>query len=91
VSENLELGDRISWIFSNHLNLPVPSRDTDLFEEGLLDSLAFVDLLVQLEREFGVVVEPEDLEFDHFRTISLIAEYVRSRCGEVTRRDSQTS
>jgi acyl carrier protein len=81
MDDSIDLGERISSIFSNHLNLPVPSRDTDLFGEGILDSLAFVDLLVQLEREFGLVVEPEDLEFDHFRTINSIAGFVRATRG----------
>ena len=29
-------------------------RDVDLFEEGLLDSMAAVELLVDIEEEFGV-------------------------------------
>ena len=76
MNKDSDFGSRVSSIFSNHLNLLVPSRDTDLFEEGILDSLVFVDLLVHLESEFDVVVAPEELEFDDFRTINRIAAFV---------------
>ena len=33
-------------------------RDIDLFEAGLLDSMAAIELLVGIESEFGVVIPP---------------------------------
>lgn len=65
---------RVSAIFSEHLNLRVPGRDTDLFDEGILDSLGFVDLLLHLEREFDLRVTSDQLDFDAFRTIRRIAQ-----------------
>lgn len=71
----LELSERIFKIFDN-LNIEVPSEDTDLFESGLLDSLTFVELLVQVEEQMGVTVTLENLEPDNFRSIRLIASFV---------------
>lgn len=71
----------LTAIFSEHLNIEVPSQNTDLFEEGLLDSLAFIDLLMHLEKEFGLEVAPDELELDNFRTISCISKFVDSRSG----------
>jgi acyl carrier protein len=50
--------------------------------------MVFVDLLLHLEREFGVTVALEDIEFDHFRSIERIAEFVANRVAwaEDTRR-----
>jgi acyl carrier protein len=73
-----DLHDRITRIFSESLNLDIPAIDTDLFESGVLDSLAFVELLVHLEREFGVTTSVDDLEVDNFRTIARIAGFVQS-------------
>ena len=67
---------RVRQLFRDKLKLEVPSADTDLFETAVLDSMMFVDLLVHLEREFGVTVALEDIEFDHFRSIERIAEFV---------------
>jgi len=70
---------RIRQLFRYKLKLDVPSVDTDLFDTAVLDSMVFVDLLLNLEREFGVTVVLEDIEFDHFRSIERIAEFVANR------------
>jgi len=74
-----DLHERIAGIFAAALNMEVPSSDTDLFEAGLLDSLAFVELLLHLEREFGVATSLDDLEADNFRSIDRIATFVSTR------------
>ena len=74
-----DLQDRIARIFAGPLRLDIASPDTDLFESGVLDSLAFVELLLQLEREFGVTTSVDDLELDNFRTMSRIAEFISTR------------
>ena len=75
------LPERIAALFSGALHLDVPSADTDLFETGVLDSLAFVELLLQLEREFGVTTSVDDLEVDNFKSIARIANFVMARIG----------
>jgi acyl carrier protein len=75
------LCDRIVAVFSEKMNLPVPSVDTDLFDTGLLDSLVFVELLVRLEEELGLHVSLEDLEIDNFRSITRIAEFAAGKNG----------
>ena len=79
MAEPSALEARIRQVFRDKLKLDVPSVDTDLLETATLDSMVFVDLLVHLEREFGVTVGLEDLEFDHFRSIERIAEFVANR------------
>ena len=79
MAEPSALEARIRQVFRDKLNLDVPSVDTDLFETAALDSMMFVDLLVHLERGFGVKVALEDIEFDHFRSIERIAEFVANR------------
>lgn len=72
---------QLTQIFAEKLHVDVPSLDTDLLEEGLLDSLSFVDLLLCLEQEFGTVITLEDLELDNFRSVARIAEFVANRNG----------
>ena len=73
---------RVTHILSSALHLDVPSPEMDLFETGALDSLAFVEFLLHLEREFGVTVPVEDLELDRFRTIRRIAQFLITRDGQ---------
>jgi D-alanine--poly(phosphoribitol) ligase subunit 2 len=81
MSDLNQLRERIAGVFSGALHLDVPASDTDLFDTGVLDSMAFVELLLQLENEFGVATSVDDLEPDNFRSIDSIAEFVRSRTG----------
>jgi acyl carrier protein len=43
--------------------------------------VAFVQLLVGLEQEFGVTVDVAALQLDDFRSISRIAQFVAARPG----------
>lgn len=46
--------------------------DMDLFEEGLMDSLAIVELLVEIEEEFGIIVSPTEYDKEDLSTIHKI-------------------
>jgi D-alanine--poly(phosphoribitol) ligase subunit 2 len=76
MSDDLTLQNQIAHLFLKEMNLEVPSPDTDLFETGILDSLAFVDLALHLEQKFGVKMAIESMELDHFRSIARIAQFV---------------
>lgn len=81
MSDPSAVQERIARLFRATLKLEIPSVDTDLFETGVLDSLAFVELLLHLEEEFGVTVSIEDLEIEQFRSVERIAEFVMARNG----------
>jgi D-alanine--poly(phosphoribitol) ligase subunit 2 len=67
---------RLSALFTETFHFAVPSADTDLFESGMLDSLQLVELLLQLERQFGFRVKIEDIELDDLRTLARLARLV---------------
>jgi acyl carrier protein len=90
MSDGNRLRERIAGVFSHALHLDVPAFDTDLFDTGVLDSLAFVELLLQLEREFGVTTSVDDLEVENFRSIETIAVFVAARAGDAASADSAT-
>jgi D-alanine--poly(phosphoribitol) ligase subunit 2 len=75
------LRERIAGVFSGALHVEVPAPDADLFDTGILDSLAFVELLLHLEREFGVKTAVHDLEMENFRSIERIAAFVTARAA----------
>lgn len=78
MSEITTVESQIARFFVDRIAVDVPSTDTDLFETAVLDSLAFVDLLLYLEQQFGLRVSLEDVELDSFRSINKIAELVVS-------------
>lgn len=53
--------------------------DDDLFELGLLDSMAAIELLVGIEDEFGVSIAPTEVPRDEMNTANKIADQVSRR------------
>lgn len=54
-------------------------RDEDLFELGFLDSMAAVELLVEIEDSFGVSIAPTEVERSEMNTVNLIIYQVEKR------------
>lgn len=67
---------RITSWFLAKLNLEIPFPEMDLFETGVLDSLAFVELMLHLEQEFGLKITLEQLEMDNFRSVARIGAFL---------------
>jgi acyl carrier protein len=77
--EHNGIHQKLTELFAKKLNVEVSSVDTDLVETGLLDSLALVELLSQLDETFGVSISTDDLELENFRSIASIAGFVDQR------------
>lgn len=81
-TESLEQPDRIQAnerkvlaIFRDTLEVDV-DVDTDVIANGMLDSLAFVKLLVELESQFGMEVDLSRLDLEDFGSVARIARLV---------------
>lgn len=53
--------------------------DVDLFETGLVDSLVFIELLVQIEETFNVVTSPSEIDRSMVNTPRKLLDYVAAR------------
>ena len=54
-------------------------KDLDLFEEDILDSLGFAELLAMIEEELGVVIAPSEVVRDHVNTANKITALVKAK------------
>ncbi|WP_327178532.1 phosphopantetheine-binding protein [Streptomyces sp. NBC_01335] len=63
---------------SETLHRPVSglSDETRLFEDLHLDSTTSLELLMAMEDAFGLLVDPESLDMDDFRTVGTFAAFV---------------
>jgi acyl carrier protein len=53
--------------------------EEDLILSGILDSLGLVQLTAHLEEAYGVVVAPDEITSEHFRTVARIAALVERK------------
>ena len=53
--------------------------DMDLVEEGLLDSLAVVELLIAIEDEVGVRVSPTEYDKEDLATVHKIEKVLKEK------------
>ncbi len=70
--------DRVAALVSKVTKTPdiAQEPDLDLVDAGLLDSLAFVELLVGLEEIVGVSVPPTEVDRHELATLNLIRAFV---------------
>ncbi|HLI69150.1 MAG TPA: acyl carrier protein [Ktedonobacteraceae bacterium] len=53
--------------------------DQDIFELGFINSLFAMQLVLFVEKEFGVHLEDGDLTIDNFRTITAISSLIEQK------------
>jgi acyl carrier protein len=66
-------------LFTDKLNIDVPSVEADLIESGLLDSLRLVELLLEIEAGLGHRIPIDEIELDDLRSVARIARLIASR------------
>lgn len=54
-------------------------RDIDLFDAGLLDSMAAIELLVAIEEDFGVQIAPTAVDREEMNTVNKIIYQIEVR------------
>jgi acyl carrier protein len=55
------------------------SDDASLLEEGIVDSLGVLELVLFLEETFAVAVEDQDVIPDNFDSVNKLADYIQRK------------
>ena len=53
--------------------------DINMKEEGLMDSLAFVEMLVKIEEIFGLSIAPTEVTYEEIDTPNKVISYIENR------------
>lgn len=70
------LASQVAELIQDVLAVEVPAPDTDLVAEGLIDSLALVSLITEVELEFGIRLPIDEFDLNRFRSAEQIATVV---------------
>ena len=71
--------EQVKLILREKASVEVSSADEDLIDTGVLDSLTFVELFLELEQGFGLTIDITTLELDDLRSVAKIVEFVIRR------------
>jgi len=64
-------------LFSDN-GYPYPD-DASFLDKGVVDSMNVLELVSFVEKQFGIVVEDQDLVPDNFDSVGRLADYVRRK------------
>ena len=53
--------------------------NVNMKEEGLMDSLAFVEMLAHIEENFGIVIAPTEVTYEEIDTPNKVISYLENR------------
>ena len=73
--------DRVLEILASFCEEDAVKEDLniDLFETGLLDSLAFIEMMIELEDAFGITITPSERDREQINTPQKILDLVAKR------------
>ena len=71
--------DKIKVFLSRFMRNHELKDDEDVFALGYLNSLAALQLVQFLEKEFGIAIEDEDLDLHNFRTLNCMDELLERK------------
>jgi len=53
--------------------------DASFLEQGIIDSIGFMELVAFVEKDFGIQVRPEDLVPDNFDSVNKLSRFISAR------------
>ncbi len=69
----------ISTFVRDRFRVPETSMigvDTELFREGIVDSMGVLTLIAFLEQTFEIQIEPQEMVLSNFETIAAMRDFV---------------
>ena len=54
-------------------------RDVNMFDTGLLESMDFIELLMNIEEEFDMEIQPEEIKKDEMATPNMLVAFIQSK------------
>lgn len=67
---------RILALVRDSVGVEIEDPTADLLASGIIDSLAFVSLLLAIEEAFSISIDIEELELADFQSVAHIARFI---------------
>jgi acyl carrier protein len=68
--------EKVYEFIGKYININEIDGDSDIFEEGYVNSLFSMQLILFIEKEFNISVMNDDIEIENFSTINNIINFI---------------
>ncbi|MCP4602785.1 MAG: acyl carrier protein [Proteobacteria bacterium] len=77
--------EKIAELVCRHAGISAISNDERYFDSGLVTSMFALQIVMFVEKEFGLTLDDDDLNIQNFASIDAIAQFVgdKSKPAEV--------
>lgn len=76
MNQKNRIENNVTEIVCKTLTLESVEPEEDLFDSGQLDSLSLVQLMAELEEEFNIRIEPDEFDFEDYKSVTSMAEMI---------------
>ena len=70
---------KIRAFLGKYISNPDVDGDLDLFASGMVSSLYAMQLVLFIEKEYGIQVANEDLDYENFNSVNAITGFIEHR------------
>ncbi|HCC36024.1 MAG TPA: D-alanyl carrier protein [Ruminococcaceae bacterium] len=63
----------------NYIKIDTISDDDNFFEKGLVNSLFAMQLVSFIEKEFGIVIDNDELDIENFQSINAVTNFIGNK------------
>jgi acyl carrier protein len=64
---------------ANDVSAPLPTRQDDLYNSGILDSFELMSFVSLIEKEYQFSIPESEIQPDQFRTIADVEEFIKNQ------------
>jgi len=75
----MQVEEEIKKFIKKQFRVETLDNSTNIFELGYVNSLFFVQLIMFLENEFNITIEPGEIDVQQFTTVEKILDFVENK------------
>ena len=79
----MEVNKRVTDIISEKLAVDEIGSDDRLIEDLCADSLDIIEIVIEMEREFGISIHDDEVD-KNFTTVGHLIDYVQDKVNKTT-------
>lgn len=76
-----EIMSQVREFLGQFIDITGIDDDHNLFASGMVNSMFAMQLVLFVEKEFGIQVANEDLDFENFKSLNAIVGFIENKLG----------